>query len=28
VKAVQERIPNGFYVHDIGGSRIEARGVI
>ncbi|CUU16265.1 Exonuclease SbcC CDS [Bradyrhizobium sp.] len=29
VRAVQERIPNGFYVHkDIGSSRIEARGVI
>jgi len=29
VKAVQERIPNGFYVHkDVAGSRIEARGVI
>jgi DNA repair protein SbcC/Rad50 len=29
VKAVQDRIPNGFYVHkDVGGSRIEPRGLI
>jgi exonuclease SbcC len=29
MKAVQERIPNGFYVHkDAGGSRIEARGLV
>ncbi len=29
VKAVQDRIPNGFYEHkDVDGSRLEARGLI